>query len=278
MSTLYMTYSATVVEDCEDVWVDGTAGTDCTVTAEGTIKKVGTYSVKLSMNGDAVVELLAYENFTAADFSAKTHIVAWLYPTVAIAAGDLTLRLDNTDGCGSPIEAISIPALTANVWTRICIPIAVPASCSAIQSVGIAQAVDKGAFILYVDDVRAVKCLAITQPRVVKGVDDPQRLELNVIERQYLDFSRDEQQIGFIRHPYVDIGVLSAKTDRMKAFDFFRASDKCLIYGGEELSVVNDDPTVFESIWLNQTELCPAFQFSFKEKIMLTTAPASWSA
>jgi hypothetical protein len=43
------------------------------------------------------------------------------------------------------------------------------------------------------------------------------------------------------------------------------------------LQVVNDDSTVFESEWLNETELCPAFQFSFREKTMLTTAPASWS-
>jgi hypothetical protein len=275
MSTLYLTYSAVVVEDCEGAWVDGSGGD---VTISNITGKVGTNCVSLVMVAGAGVELLAYHNFASADYRLKTHLVAWINCNVATNAGDLQLMLDDTNGCGTPIETLNVPALAAGVWTRICIPFATPANLSAVLSVGIYQAVDKGVCTILLDDIRAVKCLTVTQPRVVKGIDDPQRLGLNVIERQYLDFSRDEQQIGFIRHPYIDIGVLSTKADRLKAFDFFRASDKCLIYGVEELQVVNDDSSVFESVWLNETELCPSFQFSFREKTMLTTSPASWSA
>lgn len=276
MSTIYLTYSSLLVEDCEDVWTDGSGG-DVTVTADNTLEKLGTYCVKLAVASGAGVELLAYENFSSADLSAKTHLVAWIRCSVATAAGDLQFLVDDTNNCASPIETLNVPALTANTWTRVCLPFATPASLTAVLSVGLKQAVDKGACDINIDDVRAVKCLQVDQPMSVKGITDPQRVELNVIQNQYLDGSRDEQQIGFIRHPYVDIGVLTSKADRVKAFDFFRATDKCLVYGGEELSVVNDDSSVFESAWQNDTELCPSFAFSFREKTMQTTNPASWS-
>lgn len=276
MSTIYLTYSSLLVEDCEDVWNDSTSG-DVTITADNTLEKVGTYCVKLAVAAGAAVEKLAYEDFSSADLSAKTHLVAWIRCSVATNAGDLQFLLDNTSACASPLETLNVPALTANAWTRVCLPFTTPANLTAVVSVGIQQAVDKGACDIHIDDVRAVKCLQVDQPMAVKGIDDPQRLELNVIQNQYLDGSRDEQQIGFIRHPYVDIGVLTTKADRVKAFDFFRSTDKCLIYGGEELSVVNDDSSVFESAWANDVELTPSYAFSFREKSMQTTNPASWS-
>jgi hypothetical protein len=184
--------------------------------------------------------------------------------------------LDDTNGCPNPVETIAIPALTANAWNRVPLKIATPANCTAILSIGLALTVDKAAFVLYVDDVRAVKGKSYTVMGV-RGVDEPDQLEHLALHNSYLDGSEDEQYVGFKRIIGVDFGVITTKADRVFLHDFFRATDKCLIYNGEEVSVVNAESSTFANQWVDNYEDAKAFTMTFREKTIQTTNPASWS-
>jgi len=145
-----------LVEDCEDVWTDGSGGQVTCEQGATTYKKVGTYSAKMTVDAGAAAGLLAYENFSAANLSPYTHLRLWIYSTKTVTAGQLQILLDDTNGCASPIETIDVPAMTLNTWYQFWLPIADPTLCTAIASIGIQQAEDLGAFVVYVDDVNAV--------------------------------------------------------------------------------------------------------------------------
>ncbi len=150
-----LTVSDITLDDCEEAWSDGSGG-DVTCTANETYFQEGDYSAKMVVASTAGVELLAYKDLDATvDLSDMTHIKLWIRSSVALNSGDLHFNLDNTAGCGSPLEAIDISAVSANVWTEVTIAIATPANCTAIAAIGISQVVDKGAMDLWIDDVRA---------------------------------------------------------------------------------------------------------------------------
>lgn len=144
------------ISSCDTAWdelVDGdvTAEVDTSVLA-----KEGAGSLKLTVAaGCAAGDKLATDSLTALDISQKNVVVAWVYSSVALDAGDIQLLLGNTALCASPTETLNIPAVAANTSTRVSIALVTPASDTAIISVGLKMAVDKGAFTLYIDDIRA---------------------------------------------------------------------------------------------------------------------------
>jgi len=142
-----------VLDDCEDVWVDSANVTSSLSTTDF---KKGAKSLLLTIAADFTTGLAAYEDFASSDLTTHTHIHFWAKSSVALAAGDIQLLLDDTSACVSAIETIDFPALVAETWTRCSLAIATPASCSAIISVGINVAVDKGAMTLALDDIRSV--------------------------------------------------------------------------------------------------------------------------
>jgi len=274
MSTIYLTHTALVIEDCEDVWTDGSGG-DVTPAAEGTIKKVGTYSVKLTVAAGAGVELLAYETITSTDLSAYTHIVCWLQSSVAVTAGQLQFLLDNSTACDSPLEEINIPALSANTWTRVCLPIVSPSTCTGIQAVGIQQTADIGAFILYVDDVRAVVGNDY-DAYSVRGIDDLDDITLFPdLQNQFLDGSASRQNVGFWRNITLDLGVLTTKSDRTFLRAFSMATDQELIYNGESIPVVYTGNLAAN--WVENYSEAKQYFLTLRDKTLQTTNPASWS-
>jgi hypothetical protein len=119
-------------------------------------KKVGTNSASFVLGADCLVGIIATEAISATNLSLYTHIFGWIKSDVALAAGDFQLLLDDTANCASPLETISLPACLAATWTRFRIPLANPATDLAIISIGLRQAVDKGALTLLLDDIRAV--------------------------------------------------------------------------------------------------------------------------
>lgn len=141
---------------CNAVW-DELVDTDVTASLNTTFKKEGTGSLKLVVAaGAAAGDILATEDITSIDISGCNEVQIWIFSTVALAAGDLQLLLDDTASCASPVESLNIPATTANVWTRHIISLANPQSDSAIISVGLKMVVDKGAFSLWADDIKAI--------------------------------------------------------------------------------------------------------------------------
>ncbi len=150
-------YGGINVDDCDDdgvAWVDGSGG-DVTPARETTIKKENTASVKLTVAAGAGVEDLAYHDISSIDLSAADALGFWFRSTVALAAGDLTFKLAKGAGLTTVTENIDIPIIAANTWTWVELDFVDPSDLGAIVSIGIAQAVDKGAMTLYIDQIVA---------------------------------------------------------------------------------------------------------------------------
>ena len=151
-------YGGLNLDDCDDdpiAWADGSGG-DVTPSRETSEIKENTASVKLVVAAGAGVELLAYHDLAApVNLSTYDSIGFWFYSDVELASGDLQLILDDTAGCGSAIEQIDLPAITASTWTWVNLAMADPSLCTAIASIGLYQAVDKGAMTLYIDQIVA---------------------------------------------------------------------------------------------------------------------------
>ena len=146
-----------VVENCEDAWNEY-VDADVTAELDAVDFKVGAGSCKLTMAVGVGVEILASEVISVASLAAYTHIIAWVKSSIALAAGDLQLLLDEHALCATPLETLNIPAIpTANVWTPVKMALANPATDLLLISVALKQAVDKGVFIFRIDDIRAIK-------------------------------------------------------------------------------------------------------------------------
>lgn len=141
------------VEDCEDIWTGVGGGASCSADVDC---KRGTYSCKVVIGAGFTTGVAAYEDFTSANLSTYTHIHLWIKSSLALDAADVSILLDDTSACASPIETLDVPALAANTWTRVSIALAHAASDTAIISVGLKVNVDKGACNIYLDDIRAV--------------------------------------------------------------------------------------------------------------------------
>ena len=141
----------TLIEDCEDAWV---AGSNVTSTADTTDFQVGAGSAKLVVAAAAAAgDILATEVISSTDLSQHNSVSLRVKSSVACDASDLQLLLDDTALCASPLETLNLPALVANTWTKVVLTLAAASSDTAIISVGIKMAVDKGAFTLNIDQI-----------------------------------------------------------------------------------------------------------------------------
>jgi len=146
---------AQLIEDCEDAW-DELVDADVTSTADTVDYEVGAASAKLVVADAATAEdILATEVITSSDISGYSYIRLWIKSSVATASGDLQLLLDDTAQCASPLETIDIPALTADTWVQVNIPLANHSSDTAIISVGLKYTVDIGACTIHLDDLQS---------------------------------------------------------------------------------------------------------------------------
>lgn len=146
------------IEDCEDAWNES-AGTGVTASLDNADFKVGSGSAKFVCDATTGVENVATEAIASLDISAYTDIMFWAKSSVAMDAGDWQLLLDDTGSCASPIVTQDLPALSAGVW-KFCRVTPTLTSCTAIVSVGLKQAVDKGALSFWIDQVSAGKAVA----------------------------------------------------------------------------------------------------------------------
>lgn len=152
----FKTVPELVIDNCEDAWNEYVDG-DVTATLDGADFKVGAGSAKFVMADGVGVEIIASEVISVASLAAYTHISAWVKSSIALAANDLQLLLDETALCATPLETLNIPALAAGTWTQIRLTLANPATDLLLISIGLKQAVDKGAFTFNIDDIRAIK-------------------------------------------------------------------------------------------------------------------------
>ncbi len=102
-------------------------------------------------NGD-----LVSDSIDSKDLSAMTHVNLWVYVSTAVAAGDLALLLDNTANCASPVETITLPAISARTWTFVQLALANPEDDTAIISIGLEYNANAAANDIWLDEIVAV--------------------------------------------------------------------------------------------------------------------------
>ena len=142
--------------DCDSTW--SAIDTDVTQAVDDDDFQEGGGCIAFTVGaGISDGDIIAYNDFaTAKDLSMYKKISFWIYVSSAVAASDLALRLDNTSGCGSPLETIVLPAIAAKTWTFVESTLANPESDTSILSVGLEYNANKKANTIKVDDIRAV--------------------------------------------------------------------------------------------------------------------------
>lgn len=147
--------------DCEDQW---TASANVTSSADDTIFRYGAKSAKHIIADAFTTGLASYRNLAAPlDLSGYTYLYFYIRSSKVLAAGDLQILLDDTNGCVSPIETLDIPAIPiTDTWYEFGVALATPASCGAIASIGLNVVNDVGAgnVTIYLDQFMAVKALS----------------------------------------------------------------------------------------------------------------------
>lgn len=143
-----------LIENCEDAWNESVDG-DVTSVLDTADYKVGSGSVKLTVAvGASAGDILATEAISSVNLINARKVKLWIKSSVATAAGNLQLLLDDTANCASPLESLDIPALVPNTWTPLELTLATPANLAGVISVGIKMVVDLGAFVLHLDEIR----------------------------------------------------------------------------------------------------------------------------
>lgn len=122
-----------------------TASASVTATADTTDKKEGTGSADFNIVAAFTTGLAAYEDLASTvDLSSIDSIQLWVKSSVATAAGEVELVLDDSANCGTSLENIDLPVLVANTWKLATVAIADNSDMTAIKCVGLNVATDNG--------------------------------------------------------------------------------------------------------------------------------------
>ena len=144
--------SALLVEDCEDVWVAGTAASVISVVTG----KVGTYCVRDTTTTLGASALMMTE-VVSKNLTTYDGIYFWFRSSVNTSAGDLALLLDDNDLCPTPLEVLNTPAFTATTWKQCFARLSDPSLLGGINSIGMRQVTDLADGTFDIDDVQALK-------------------------------------------------------------------------------------------------------------------------
>jgi len=142
------------VEMCETAW---TASSNVTSTADNTsgFVKQGTYSSKNVIAAGFTTGLISHSDITALNLSEFKRIGLWVYSTIDLLSGDLSIQL--SDAVGLEEDMLITEPIIASTWTYVTVAMAVPADNTAITIVGLNSNRDFGACTIYTDDIRALK-------------------------------------------------------------------------------------------------------------------------
>ena len=145
----------TRIHACSATFDEATDG-DFTQSLDTKDKKQGSQSLKMVIASGASAGDFVTDSITSKNISGYDTIEMWVKSTVATSAGNLKLLLDDTASCGSPLETLSIPALSADTWTFVRMSLANPETDTAIISAGLEDDADLGACTVWIDDIVAV--------------------------------------------------------------------------------------------------------------------------
>jgi hypothetical protein len=148
--------NSTRIHACATTFDEKTDG-DFTQSLDTQDRKQGTQALKMVIASGASAGDFVTDSITSKDLSKYDTIEMWVKSTVATSAGNLKLLLDDTASCGSPLETLSIPALSADTWTFVRMSLSNPETDTAIISVGLEYDSDLGACTVWIDDISAVQ-------------------------------------------------------------------------------------------------------------------------
>jgi len=148
--------SSTGLHSCNTAF-DETVDSDITVSVDTQDKKQGTGSNKFVIAAGASAGDIATDSITSKDISKYDYLECWIKSTVATSAGNLKILLDDSASCASPIETLSVPALSADTWTYVRIALANPETDTAIISIGLEYDSDLNACQVRLDDIKVVE-------------------------------------------------------------------------------------------------------------------------
>ena len=149
--------SSTDLHQCNAAWdelVDG----DATVSVDNKLYKRGQAANKFVIAaGMAANDIIATDSIASVNLINRSHVEFWIWSNVTTTAGQLELLLDDTAQCASPVETLSVPAITARTWLRVQVALANPESDTAIISIGLKYTGDFGAATVLIDDITSVQ-------------------------------------------------------------------------------------------------------------------------
>jgi hypothetical protein len=148
--------SSTRIHACAATF-DETTDSDFTQSLDTQDRKQGTQALKMVIAAGASAGDFVTDSITSKDISKYDYIEMWVKSTVATSSGNLKLLLDDTAACASPLETLSIPALSADTWTFVRMALANPETDTAIISVGLEYDADLGACTVWIDDISTVE-------------------------------------------------------------------------------------------------------------------------
>jgi hypothetical protein len=146
------------IHECATTWDEATDA-DFTQTVDTEFTKQGGKSLKVVIAAAASAGDHISDSISSVDLSAMTHLEFWIYSTVGTSAGNYKIHLDNAavQADGTDLESeLQVPALAADTWTFVRIPLNNPELDTAIVSVGFEYDSDIGAVTVYMDDFKAV--------------------------------------------------------------------------------------------------------------------------
>ncbi len=191
--------------------MDENVDSDFTVTADTKMKKQGTASNRIVIADGASAGDIVTDSITSKDISEYDYIEFWIRSSVATSAGNLKILLDNTANCASPLETLSVPALSADTWTFCRVALSNPESDTAIISVGLEYDSDLGACTVWIDDITVVNNDSAQWIKVPRN--------LWKIDKQEKDIVLDDYTHGVARYNLLKIvggdkpALLTADTD-----------------------------------------------------------------
>ena len=148
--------SFTELHSCNTAFGE-TIDSDFTVSVDTQDKKKGTGANKFVIAAGASAGDIATDSISSTNISKYDYLECWVKSTVATSAGNLKILLDDSASCASPIETLSVPALSADTWTFVRIALANPETDTAIISVGLEYDSDLGACTVWLDDIKVVQ-------------------------------------------------------------------------------------------------------------------------
>jgi hypothetical protein len=149
------TVTSTRIHECGATFDERTDG-DFTQSLDTQDKRQGSQSLKLTIASGASAGDFITDSITSKDISKYDYIEMWVKSTVATSSGNLKLLLDDSTSCASPLETLSLPALSADTWTYCRMALSTPELDTAIISVGFEYDYDLGACVVWIDDIKAV--------------------------------------------------------------------------------------------------------------------------